>query len=284
MTTTATESQPPISWNPESWKPAEYKDKYYPSDDVGSENGPLIEGLVDIWRKIHSDDLIRACRARSNDAPPWDLAIVGGGGVMWDVPSAVPHVREICYTDPFSDNLAQARYVLSNEYDTYWDAYVAHTLRSEGETNVTPEQIRERSRMMRERITRVDIGDVCNPPVVPSAPTGCPVVSAHFVLEAISPSKAVWLSYLKNLHAAVMPGGALIISSVVEGKQWFPGTAAAPPEPLLRLVEGDFRWGMEMIGLEIFHLRLIEAMPENKPDYEKLIICAGWDKSVRRAP
>jgi NNMT/PNMT/TEMT family len=268
-----------LIFTPETWQPTEYNRIYYPSESIGLENEKLVAGQVEIWRKISR--LLPLALSPPNASNDLDLVILGGGGTLWDLPAAVPYVKNVCYTDPFEKSRTMVRQFINDSANDYWDSYIAHTLKQEGAKHVSATMIRERARLIRQRIVSVEECDVYEHPPVAAISGGVPIVAAHFVMDSITNSKEVWHQLMRNVGDLVLEGGCLIMSSLGKAHRWRSSICAGPEQPATYLTMQDIHLVMAEIGFEIFYLQWIAAEEPNRDDYRGLIVC-GCQKLARK--
>lgn len=267
-----------VRFDPQTWQADQYVSIYYPTDQIGMENRALLESQVEIWRKI---DELDAAEGPEYEGPRSvrhggaDMVVLGGGGTMWDIPAAAPHVRGICYTDPHENSRGLVQQYMDTPGDTRWHQYIACTLRYEG-VEVTEQAVQERAALMRERVVNLSPCDVRRRPPVTSMPTGVRVVAVHFVLDSITNSRTVWRWLIRNTASIVGDRGYLILSSLGKASGWRSNLGASGvPQPAVWLKPEDFSSVLESLGFEVFHLRWIPAEEANLEDYQGLIACAA---------
>ncbi|AKT37062.1 uncharacterized protein CMC5_011880 [Chondromyces crocatus] len=279
-----------VLFDSQIWKPDQYASIYYPVDQIGSENLALLECEVEIWKRIRnleaesgaqraseglSQEELEAQGPRSSVFPGVDMVVIGGGGTLWDLPPAAPYVSGICYTDPHENSRTLIQQYLNNKDDRRWDSYIARTLQFEGETELSSQAIRERDTVMRKRITSLTSCDIRRRPPVDVGPGGVRIVSAHFVIEALTNNRAAWRRLMRNTASIVGDRGYIIIASVGRAKEWRSTVSDEKKQPATYVTEEDIESVLNHLGFDVFFMRWIPSEEANADEYAGIISCAA---------
>jgi hypothetical protein len=266
------------SFDVAAWDPEAYAACYYPAANVGRENDGLIQHQTAIWRVIARG----AHRHPANGGtPPRDLVLLGGGGMLWDVAAAAPHVRGIRYCDPLDANRRLVSRFVAARGESAWDRYIDATLRHERGGIVSPSMVHDRRALMRDVIKRIDHCDVTrHPPVTPLAHEQ-PSFAMHFVAESVTSSKAAWRLMMANVAAAVPAGGCLLLSSLVNAAGWRSSTCGRL-QPAVRLGANEIEVLLESLGFALFYTGSIAAESRDSSDYESLLVTASVKTADRK--
>ncbi|EYF05919.1 hypothetical protein [Chondromyces apiculatus] len=278
-----------ICFDAQTWQPDQYASIYYPVDQIGAENRALLECEVEIWSMIQKFDA-ESGKTRGNGSSPAtpytptprsgvhprvDMVILGGGGTLWDLPPAVPHVNGICYTDPHENSRSLVQQYLDAHEDRRWDEYIARTLQFEGNEEITADAIRERDALMRERILSLTSCNIRRRPPVIVGASGVHVVSVHFVMESITNNRSVWRRLMRNSTSIVGDQGYLILAALGKAQGWRSAMNGEQQQPATYVTQEDIHSVLDQLGFDVFFMRWIPAEEANAMEYEGIISCAA---------
>ena len=148
---------------------------------------------------------------------PGALALeFGCGPTVHHLLPLAARAAEIHVADLLPDNLRAVRRWQLGAADAHdWSAFTRETLRLEGRSNPTAQQVFEREERVRRRVTRSLIGD---------ARLAQPLGSAHsarydcvlscFCADSATRSLADWVRYTRNIASLLAPGGLLVLAAL----------------------------------------------------------------------
>jgi hypothetical protein len=199
--------------------PMEYLREYYAQ--LGEENRELLtfftRAYTQIFRKLTKASVLE----------------FGGGPTIYQLISAAKYPVSIDFSDFLTDNLHELTKWLDDRPEQFpWDAFIAYTLEREGKTS-NPAAIQKRAQLIRRKVKRFLHCDVRRPdPLGPEYRSGYDVVSANFVLEAITEERALWDRFLDHVLPLVRSDGYLVLCTVVDATKYRVGERYYPATPI----------------------------------------------------
>jgi hypothetical protein len=215
------------------FNPRMYLQEYYA--DLGAEN---IE-LLNFFDRAYSYIFSQIKRAR--------VLEFGGGPTIYQLISAAKYLVSIDFSDYLNVNLQELTAWLHDDPKQFpWDAFIGYALMREGDPS-TPALIRRRARLIRRKVKRLLHCDARIPdPLGAEYRALYQIVSANFVLEAITQELADWDALIDNVLTLVKPNGYLIICTVVGassyrvGELYYPATPITPEIATAKLRQRNF--------------------------------------------
>ena len=179
-----------------SFDPKAYINEYYAS--LTDENLFLLEFLHNFYSEL---------------SPGKSLLEFGGGPVIYQLLSARDVVSEITFADHLVGNRDEIQQWRSGNSGSFqWDDYLRHVLSLEGEQS-TDDVAKKAEEKLRSRVTEIIECDAYLPDIIPHQ-RKFDIVSTHFCLECISPSKVEFCSFMASLGKHLKPGGYLVQSFI----------------------------------------------------------------------
>lgn len=215
------------------FNPRMYLQEYYV--DLGTENIELLNFFDRAYSHIFSE--IKQAKVLE----------FGGGPTLYQLISAAKYPVSIDFSDYLNVNLQELTAWLHDEPEQFpWDAFIGYVLAREGEQS-TPALIRRRARLIRHKLKRLLHCDARIPdPLGAEYRAFYEIVSANFVLEAITQELADWDELIDNVLPLVKPSGYLIICTVVGassyrvGELYYPATPITPEIAMTKLRQRNF--------------------------------------------
>jgi len=215
------------------FNPRAYLQEYYV--ELGTENIELLNFFDQAYSHIFSE--IKRARVLE----------FGGGPTIYQLISAAKYPVSIDFSDYLSVNLQELRAWLHNCPEQFpWDAFIGYVLAREGDHS-TPALIRRRAHMIRRKVKRLLHCDARIPdPLGAEYRARYEIVSANFVLEAITQELADWDELIDHVLPLVKPNGYLIICTVVGassyrvGELYYPATPITPEIATAKLRQRNF--------------------------------------------
>ncbi len=199
--------------------PQAYLREYYAA--VGPENQALLRFFERAYRHIF--------QTRTQAA----ILEFGGGPTVYQLISAARQDVSIDISDFLDINLCEFTQWLHNTPDRFaWDAFFAYTLQLEG-AKIDGEAVARRADLLRSKINRLLHCDARRAYPLEREFGHCyDIVSANFVLEAISRDVAEWQRMVANVMQLVARDGYVILSSIIGAQHYRVGTRFYPATPL----------------------------------------------------
>ena len=200
-----------------AWTPAEYLAEYYGDVDVDEQN------------------TIRFFSEAAQRMPFGEAALVFGvGPTLHHVFPILTRASEIHLGDYLRCNLGEiSRWIGHDKGAHDWKPFVDHTLRCEGATNPTREEILERERLARARLTALLEVDIRrNRPLADAQRLYATVLSAYCADSATACIEE-WRLYMRRIVGLVSPGGTLLIAALGQTDRYFVRGKAFPSPSLV---------------------------------------------------
>jgi hypothetical protein len=211
------------------FNPRDYLQEYY--SEVSPENLALLEFAVKAFQKIPQNGV---------------LLDFGGGPAIYALISAANSAREIHFCDYLDSNLNEVRQWLDGSHAAFsWQEFVKVVLELENQTSPAPETIRQRKRLIRERVTRVFNCDLNNLPPI-DAPVGYDTLISNFCAEGAARNKVQWRTFFHNIVSLLKPDGFLLLSAIkgatcyAVGERLFSAVSLNEEDLIQALIEEGF--------------------------------------------
>lgn len=201
------------------FNPQAYLQEYY--THLGAEN----RALLDFFDQAYAHIFTAVKKAR--------IIEFGGGPTIYQLISAARHPVAIDFSDYLDANLDElATWLHDRPSQFVWDSFIQYVLEREGE-RTGPEQIRRRANLIRRKVARLLWCDARLPdPLGVEQRAPYDIVSANFVLEAISQDLGDWEALTDHVLTLVKPQGYLIICMVVGAHSYRVGDLHYPATPI----------------------------------------------------
>jgi hypothetical protein len=211
-----------------AWTPAEYLAEYY--------------GKVDVDER---ETIAFFCQEARRMPAKEPALIFGAGPTLHHVFPIVTRASEVHLGDYLRCNIEEVSSWISQDEDAHdWQSFVDHTLRCEGATSTTREDILDRERLTRARITALFQVDVrSDAPLATEHDLYATVLSAYCA-DSVTADREEWRLYMKRIIGLVRPGGTLLLAALGQTHSYFVGGKAFPSpcldEAELEKVLGDY--------------------------------------------
>jgi hypothetical protein len=207
----------------QSFEPIPYLNEYfnYPSDyygGVGFENEQFLQFFAEV---AHEHDL-KNCL----------LLDFGCGPTIYSILSLGLNCCEIHMSDYLQQNLEQVQLWQQGKPQAFdWHPYLRRALQMETALNqhqpldsfldVTDEEIEQRARLLRGKITSIRQGNArAINPVGEEGKALYEAVVSSFCLEGVAQDLAEWKKLMTNLSSTIKPGGLLIFATQIEADSY----------------------------------------------------------------
>lgn len=175
--------------------------------------------LAEYYRHVEADEaatlgfITTAC---ARIVAPGRALVFGSGPTVHHLLPLAPHVREIHVADYLESNLDHVRRWLQRDAGAHdWTAFARHVLMREGLRTPTREQVDERERMVRCRVTRCLRGDAGRAwPLSVQGRRRYDVVLSCYCAESATGDRSVWRRYMRNILRLLAPGGLFITAGL----------------------------------------------------------------------
>ena len=136
----------------------------------------------------------------------------GAGPTVHRMVPFVPYVKTIDIAEYLPESLRAIRnWINGKKGARNWDAYIRKTLMLEGAAT-DDRAVAQRRTLLKGKVTRLMKGDITKPLPL-GIKTRYPLVTSFYCADAITTSKHLWNTYMKNLSSLVVPSGWLIITA-----------------------------------------------------------------------
>lgn len=199
--------------------PLAYMYEYYAS--VGSEN----QALLRFFDRAYDHIFAQRRQAR--------ILEYGGGPTIYQLLSAARYDVTVDVSDYLDVNLRELRTWLRDEPGQFsWDAFVAFVLGLEGHA-ADCAAVRARADLLRSKVRRLLHCDARSDWPLETTTRECfDIVSANFVLEAITGDVDEWRRILSNVLQLVSAEGYFVLSTVIDAEHYRVGDRFYPSTPL----------------------------------------------------
>jgi SAM-dependent methyltransferase len=175
--------------------------------------------LAEYYTQVEADEaatLAFIAKACGRISRPGRALVFGIGPTVHHLLPLAPHVREIHVADYLESNLDHVRRWLRRDARAHdWRAFGRHVLACEGLRSPSQQQIGQRERMVRSRVTRCLHGDAGR--VTPLSTPGherYDVVVSCYCAESATGDRSVWRRYMRNILRLLAPGGLFITAGL----------------------------------------------------------------------
>lgn len=226
------------------WDPSAYLREYY--SRVEPDERETISFLVEAMQKA------------PRDRP---VLVYGVGPTLHHVFLAAPLASELHLGEYLPRNRDEVAKWLAEEPGAHdWTPFVLETLRREGVAEPRPDEIADRERLTRARVTRLFPVDARCPP---HAPEMYPVVISAYCADSATNDRAEWVTLMHAILAHVEPGGLFATAALHRSRGYLVGGRFFPSADLrasdLRDVI-DEAWGEGSAAVEV---RRLTDQPEH---------------------
>ncbi len=175
--------------------------------------------LAEYYSRIEADEaatLAFITKACARIATPGRALVFGSGPTVHHLLPLAPHVREIHVADYLESNLDHVRRWLRRDPRAHdWRAFGRHVLACEGVHSPSEQQISQRERLVRTRVTRCLRGDAgLTWPLSTPAGGRYDVVVSCYCAESATGDPAIWRHYVRNILRLLVPGGLFITAAL----------------------------------------------------------------------
>jgi phenylethanolamine N-methyltransferase len=183
-----------------AWDPQGYLRQYYSTPYIPTDSQAVLQFLIDLL---------------SRRAAPCRRAVdFGCGPALYSAIALAPYVQELHLADYLPANLREVQRWLNDEPGAHdWDVYFRGILELETGQKPTAEQVAARKAELRRKITVLREADIRQP-----HPLGLPqtydLVVSCFCVEAVSPNRRDWETFLGHLSSLVPTGGTIAMAAV----------------------------------------------------------------------
>jgi nicotinamide N-methyltransferase len=246
------------------FNPRMYLQEYY--TNLGTEN---IE-LLDFFDRAYSYIFSTIKRA--------GILEFGGGPTIYQLISASKYPVSIDFSDYLSVNLQELTAWLHNSPEQFpWDTFIGHVIAREG-AHCTPALIRRRARLIRRKVKHLLHCDARLPdPLGAEYRARYEIVSANFVLEAITQEISDWGELIDHVLPLVKHNGYLIICTVVGassyrvGELYYPATPITPEIAMAKLRQRNF---------SIVMTHSIDAEHQERQGYQGIFMIVAQNRMI----
>lgn len=183
----------------ECWDPARYLAQYY--SRVEADEAATLAFISQACQRITA---------------PGRALVFGVGPTVHHLLPLAPHTRELHVADYLEANLDHVRRWLRQDRRAHdWQAFVRHVLAQEGVCRPSTQQLDERERLVRRRVTRCLRGDAgLSSPLSTRLPMHYDVVLSCYCAESATGDPQVWRRYVGNIVRLLAPGGLFITAAL----------------------------------------------------------------------
>lgn len=214
--------------------------------------------LREYYRRVEPDEretisfLVEAMRLAPRDRP---VLVYGVGPTLHHVFLAAPVASELHLGEYLPRNREEVRKWLAEVPGAHdWTPFVRETLRCEGVAEPHPDEVAERERLTRARVTRLFPVDARRPPLAPEL---YPVVISAYCADSATSDRAEWVTFMQAILAHVEPGGLFATAALHRSRGYLVGGRFFPSADLrdadLRRVI-DEAWGEGSAAVEVRQL------------------------------
>ena len=226
------------------WDPSAYLREYY--SRVEPDERETISFLVEAMRQ--------APRGRP-------VLVYGVGPTLHHVFLAAPLASELHLGEYLPRNREEVRRWLADVPGAHdWSPFVRQTLQCEGVPDPRPNEVADRERLTRARVTRLFPVDARRPPLDPEL---YPVVISAYCADSATSDRAEWVTFMHAILAHVEPGGLFATAALHRSRGYLVGGRFFPSADLRRADVRrviDEAWGEGSACVEV---RRLTDQPEH---------------------
>ena len=175
--------------------------------------------LAQYYARVEADEaatlafITKACR---RIAAPGRALVFGIGPTVHHLLPLAPHAREIHVADYLESNLDHVRRWLRCDARAHdWRAFGRHVLEREGVRAPSAQQVDERERLVRARVTQCLLADAgLESPLATPRLDHYDVVVSCYCAESATGDQSVWRRYVRNILRLLAPGGLFITAAL----------------------------------------------------------------------
>jgi hypothetical protein len=196
------------------WNPKEYLSHYYSTAYVADDDAAIFEHLISFLKQENKTFA--------------KVIEFGCGPTPHHIFPLVPYLEELHFADYVPENLHEIRSWLEGNSNAHnWDMWVEYILKKEGLDRVTPEEIEQRKQLVRDKSTKLKLGDLRNSHPL-SDNSVYDLVLSFFCADAATNSKSEWRQYMSHLFNLVKPGGEVFIVACDSAERYDVGEKKFP--------------------------------------------------------
>jgi SAM-dependent methyltransferase len=196
------------------WNSKEYLNYYYSTAHVAEDDAAIFEHLISFLQQ----------KKRTFTK----VIEFGCGPTPHHIFPIVPYLEELNFADYVPENLQEVNNWLEGNSNAHnWDMWIEYILKKEGLETVTSAEIEQRKKLIRDKSTKLKLGDVRKYHPLNDNSTYDLVVSFYCV-DAATNSTREWHKYMSHLFNLVKPGGEVFIVASARAQHYDVGTNKFP--------------------------------------------------------
>eukprot|EP01103_Thecamoeba_quadrilineata_P001369 TRINITY_DN11216_c0_g1_i1.p1 TRINITY_DN11216_c0_g1~~TRINITY_DN11216_c0_g1_i1.p1 ORF type:complete len:279 (-),score=8.02 TRINITY_DN11216_c0_g1_i1:50-886(-) len=214
------------------WVPKDYLNEFYNSPIVVPDELEAIRFQIE-YNKILCDNPL--------------VLEFGCGPTVHRTIAIAPYVSEIHMVDYLQSNLDEVKKWFKEDVESHnWDHYIKYILECEGIKNPTNDDIFDRKKLTRSKVTRfirADAGE--RYPLGTNYEGHYSHVFSGFCADSATDDKNIWKKYMLNIASLVSPNGTFFITALKKAKYYKSGqlffkSANIDEIDLRKILEVDF--------------------------------------------
>ena len=241
------------------WDPAAYLATYY--SKVEPDEVHTLRFLAEEARKL---------------TPGASLLEFGVGPTLHHVLPFAPYAREIHVADLLPANLETVRRWCMEESGAFdWRAFTCEVLRCEGLHEPHDDEINNRERLTRERLTCRLLGDAhLRHPLGESYAQRYDCVVSCYCADSATPNKRDWFRYLHNITGLLAPGGWFIVAALRNCISYRVGNLQFPSPAI---DEHDLQRALAMLDFDMSSvvLRVCDVPEQARSGFQSIVLASG---------
>lgn len=245
------------------WSSKDYLNEYYKPPVIATDEIEAIRFQIEILKSVGQKPLALE---------------FGSGPTAHRVIAAAPYFSEIHIVDYLEENLEELKRWVCKEKDSHrWDHYTKYILQCEGIENPTPEQISEREKITREKITHFIQADAgTEHPLGKKYANYYQHIFSGFCADSATGDKKTWVRYMHNIASLVAPGGTFFTAALRKAKYYRSGSNYFPSA---NVDEHDIRNVLELDFLPESIMIVVKELPElSSEGYEGIVLAYAVKK------
>ena len=228
----------------ETWDVVESLDQYFPEDSISADEVDIQKFIIALLKNGSFKNLDR-------------MLDFGAGPTVHRMVPFAPYIKSIDIAEYLPESMrAISAWIDGKKGSRNWDTYIQKTLKLEGSAS-DDRAVAKRRTLLKKKIRWLLSGDI-RKPVPLGKKIHYPLVTSFYCADAITTSKKLWVTYMKNLSSLVTPGGWLIITTLRNTNYSLLGDHNMPN---VRLVESDIETIYKSLGynMRTFKVKKISA-------------------------
>ena len=240
-----------------AWSPAEYLADYYSAVEVDEQH--TIAFFAEAAQRIPAGE---------------SVLVFGVGPTLHHVFPITTQVSEIHLGDYLRCNLDEiSRWVEQDEGAHDWKPFVSYTLQCEGMADPTWEDILDRERLTRARITTLLEVDIRNDRPLADAQRLYTTVLSAYCADSATADLEEWQLYMRRIIELVRPGGTLLVAALGKTHSYLVGGRAFP-SPMLGAADME-RMLRNCFPEGALTIRTVHVPECAQHGYSSIILAAG---------